>query len=619
MLTIDDPLWRKLDATIYVVRTDGDPLRGRCEFVSGGPFHMLGYDPQEFKTNPELWNQLLHPEDVPGVIQSTIQMFQLGQPSTRVYRMKDRKTGTYHWIEDSSVPLTDDLGQLSGIAGVARDITPLKRVQEALQGQRDELESLIDALPDGVMVTNQQGLIEQVKPGLTRILGWKPEELEGRRVETLVPERLRGEHSKLRARYSREPNIRHKGTRDLVALHRNGTEVPVDIMLSPLPSAPEPRFLVIVRDMSEARATQRQVAMLSALVRSSGDCIVASDINGLIESWNRGAEQLFGFEEREVLGKHVTMLYPLEYYAECMGAMERIRKGEYPLQYETRRLRKSGEEFDASVTVSPILDEEGQLVGISSITRDISERKMQQAEVRVAKRAAELASQAKSEFLANISHELRTPLNEIIGLGEALLDSELHGEQREHVTVAIESAEALLATINGIMELADLQRGRYLPESKRFKLGDLVPGTLDLCRLAAAKKHLNLSCEIHQGLPGAFVGDEQSIRHILLELVKNAIKNSPSGGVHVRILSGAEPDVVCFEVRDSGVSIPATEQALLFQPFSRGGESPRRQLGLAICAELADLLGGRISVESDGYSGNTFRFSVPLEAAETDS
>ncbi|MEQ1949129.1 MAG: PAS domain S-box protein, partial [Bryobacteraceae bacterium] len=233
MSDIHEAAWRQIDTTIYIVETSGDPLAGRVELVSGGAFRLLGYEPQRFIEDRELWHRIMHPDDVAGVVAQTQEVFRLREPRNRIYRLLHALTGEYHWIEDSTVPLSNDQGDLIGIAGVARDITVLKQTEHELRRREHQLEGLIDAMPDGVLVADDTGLILQCNAGVERILGWTFEELRGRAVEILLPERFRTEHMKLRSGYATAPSVRRMGTYELTALHKDGTEVPVDIMLGP--------------------------------------------------------------------------------------------------------------------------------------------------------------------------------------------------------------------------------------------------------------------------------------------------------------------------------------------------------------------------------------------------
>jgi PAS domain S-box-containing protein len=613
-----EEVWRQFDAAIYIVRTQGDPLQGRVEFISAGTFRLLGYKPEQFIEDPGLWSRIMHPDDVVGVVEQTQEMFRLRQPRTRVYRLQHAVTKEYRWIEDSTVPLLDEQGNLTGIAGIARDITAIKQTDEELQRRQRQLEALVDAMPDAVVVADSSGRILQSNAAIERILGWSPAELAGQTVEVLIPEPLRSGHTRLRSRFAAQPQIRRMGMYELVALHKDGRHVPVDIMLGPIPGDGEGRTLVLIRDMTEYREAQGGLAYLSSIVKSSDDSIVGTDPDGVIVSWNHGAERLFGYTEEEAIGRHIIFTFPEDLQNECFDDLSRVAKRQHPPRYESRRVRKDGSQFYASVIVSPIEDSQGRLLGMSSICRDITARKQADAALEVAKRAAEVASQAKSEFLANMSHELRTPLNGIIGLTEIVLDSELTEEQRGHLNVAKDSAYSLLTILSDIIDMARIQSGKYLLRERHFWLRDLVDGVIREFAAAAQEKDLHLSWDIQRGVPAVLLGDANCLRQILSNLLGNAIKFTSSGEVSLSVdASPQDSGMLTFRVRDTGMGIPADQQSRIFEPFSQVDNSMRRKfggtgLGLAICAQLAEMMGGRIRVESDGKSGSTFYFTVRL-------
>ena len=622
MAEIHDAVWQQLDATIYIVHTSGDPLSGRVELLSGGTFRLLGYKPEQFVDDPELWHRLMHPDDVPRVVEQTQEIFRLLEPRTRTYRLRHAFSGQYHWIEDSAVPISDEQGNLIGIAGVARDITVLKQTEHELQQRKTQLETLIDAMPDGVLVADNSGLILQTNAALERILGWKSQELVGRPVEVLLPNRLRTGHTRLRSQYAAAPQTRRMGTYNLAALHKDGREVPVDIMLGPLPGAEENRVLVLIRDMTEYWMSQQGLAYLSSVVKSADDCIMGTNLEGVIVSWNRGAERLFGYLEDEALGEHVIVLYPQDRQNECFDNLRRIGLHEHPPRYESRRARKDGSQFDVSVIVSPVEDRDGKLLGMSSICRDITERKRADAALQMAKRAADMASEAKSDFLAKMSHELRTPLNGVIGLTDVVLDSELTEEQREYLTLVKDSAHSLLTILSDILDIAKIQSGKYLLQPTQFWLRDLVDTTMKEFEAAAQDKNLQLTWRIRPNVSPVLLGDSDCLRQILANLVTNAIKFTADGEVVVAVESPPQdPSMLSFSVRDTGIGVPVDQQQIIFEPFSQVDNSLRRKfggtgLGLAICAQLVEIMGGRIWVDSDGRAGSTFHFGVRLEPVD---
>ena len=253
-------------------------------------------------------------------------------------------------------------------------------------------------------------------------------------------------------------------------------------------------------------------------------------------------------------------------------------------------------------------------------------RKREAAErvIVTAKEQAEAGNRAKSEFLANMSHEVRTPMNGVLGMSELLLATELDPEQRRFTELIHDSGEALLTIVNDILDVSKLEAGKLELDKREFDLVTTVERAVTLMIAKAREKQLDLAVYVEPDARGSYLGDPLRLRQVLLNLMSNAIKFTKAGSVSVMVkrcsaLPGS-PVTLRFEVTDTGIGIPESEQQNLFQKFVQVDGSATRRfggtgLGLAICKQLVELMGGRIDLTSAPGKGSTFRFDVPLEAA----
>jgi PAS domain S-box-containing protein len=376
---------------------------------------------------------------------------------------------------------------------------------------------------------------------------------------------------------------------------------------------------LVQRRRAERKQAERWQARLAAIVESSGDAILSKDLDGVIQTWNTGARRLFGYEAEDVIGRPVTLLLPPERLQEESQILARVRSGQPVENMETVRVTKDGKRIDISLTVSPVKDRNGRIIGASKIARDITDRKRLEAELKAAKEAAEAANAAKSQFLANMSHELRTPMNAIVGMTDLALGEDLSATLRDYLQTVKQSADGLLELVNEILDLSRIEAGGLQLEALPFDLVKTVEQVVKTLGVRACEKGLELVCDLGN-VPAQVVGDPLRLRQVLLNLVGNAVKFTCKGTVVVSAAveaAEAENVVVRFAVADTGLGIAPADQERIFAPFTQADASTTRQfggtgLGLAITCRLVDRMGGRIWVESAPGKGSIFRFTARL-------
>lgn len=407
--------------------------------------------------------------------------------------------------------------------------------------------------------------------------------------------------------------------------------------------APELSLQNLVKKLSrslgsiiERRDWEQERRRMAAIVESSYDAILSKDPDGVITSWNEGAERLYGYSAAEAIGQSTTIILPEGREEEEPEIQEALKSGERLEQFETKRRHKNGDEISVSLTMSPLRDSRGKIIGSASIERDMTRRKERQIQLQQAIVAAEQASLAKSEFMANISHELRTPMNAIIGMTGLALQENLPDVVRDYLTTAKDSADTMLFLINDILDFSRLEADQFELDPAPFDVRRMLDETLRTLSLRAHEKGLELIAKVSPDVPKTVVGDEMRLRQVLTNLIGNAIKFTEAGEVlaTVDVANSGEAsrntewsvdDLVHlrFSVQDTGIGISEDDQKRIFAPFTQADASTTRTyagtgLGLSICCKLVRLMNGEMSVESKAGKGSTFSFEAEVTVAAAD-
>ena len=388
--------------------------------------------------------------------------------------------------------------------------------------------------------------------------------------------------------------------------------------------------LTIVTALIDRRFSAQAIELESSeqksrqILETSFNPFVALDLGGKITDWNAQAEKTFGWPRAEVTGKPlVELMIPTRHREAFLLNIHKMldSSGDGSAlngRFETEACCQDGHEIPVEFTISAMRRDDGY--HFATFVRDLTEGKQFERDLRAAKEAAEAASNAKSTFLATMSHEIRTPMNGVLGMTELLLDTELSGEQREHLGLVRVSAESLLSIINDILDFSKIEAGKMEMEAIPFDLRESLGETMKALSLRVQQKGLELIYEVQPDVPETLVGDPGRIRQLLINLVGNAVKFTKHGEIFVKVdEASSEPGLtrLHFAVKDTGIGIPLEKQARIFEAFSQADETMARKyggtgLGLAICTRLVELMHGKIWLESQPGEGSTFHFTVQL-------
>jgi len=392
------------------------------------------------------------------------------------------------------------------------------------------------------------------------------------------------------------------------------------------------------RDVTQSHESDLIPRRLAAIVDSSDDAIIGKDLNSIITSWNQGAERIFGYSAEEMIGTSIMRLIPPERQGEEEEILSYLKRGERFEHFETVRTTKEGRHLHVSLTISPIKDANGRVVGASKIARDITDRKLSEEALREAQKAAEAAkadrerlleseraarseaeraSYMKDEFLATLSHELRTPLNAVLGWATALRAGHFPTEELEQGLETIErNARVQAQIIEDLLDMSRIISGKVRLDVQRVDLPAVVAAAIDTVRASASAKGVRLQTIIDP-LNAPVTGDPNRLQQVFWNLLSNAIKFTPKGG-RVQVLLERVDSHVEVSIIDTGEGISPEFLPYVFDRFKQADASTTRRhgglgLGLAIVKQLVELHGGSVRVKSSGTGkGASFIVSLPM-------
>lgn len=505
-------------------------------------------------------------------------------------------------------------------AGQQRAVEEARELAARAEASEAQKSAMLDAALDAIITIDVEGRIVDYNVAAEQVLGYSRDEAIGCTLdELIIPDRHRLGHRQGMARFRESGIARILGKHlELPALHKNGTELPVEVAITHVATEHGDYFTAFMRDISERKRSEEELR-LAAHAFEAQEAIFVTDGDARILRVNRAFTEITGYTVDEVIGQSPSILKSGRQDREFYRRMwERLRTdGHWEGEIENRR--KGGEIYSEWLSITAVRDAQGVITNYVAHFIDISDQKRSQAALEEARAKAERASEAKSRFLATMSHEIRTPLNAIINMNDLLLDTELDSDQRTYAVTASEGGRILLSIVNSILDFSKIEAGRLETRPEPCEPEEIAENVVRLFAARAFSRGLELTLSVDPKVPDRFETDPGLLRQILLNLVGNAVKFTDAGGVRVRLALDAETvdgPAVRFDVIDTGIGIPAEKQTDLFSEFTQVDGSDTRRfggtgLGLAISRSLARLLGGDIGCESEPGQGSRFWLRVP--------
>lgn len=563
---------------------------------------------------------------------------------------RDRKKQLDHngreiYRESVKCPMISKSGEKIGIVGITRDVTDQVLHEKELEKaklQAEESAALINAifesLPDQIYYKDAQARVIGGNSSWVKVRHAETiEDLVGKTDLDMHPAPLgkklyENELKQLKSGQITREREQHKD--------ENGCVTYIESIKSPFKNSKgEVIGLVgISRDITDQVENEEKVlrakagaeesaSLLKAIFENLPDQLYYMDRQSRILGINPAGYKHHGYNStEEMLGKTSIDLHPAPLGQQLFENEQRQMETGEVTRVRERHDRKDGRVEYVESIKSPFKNQQGEIIGLVGITRDITKQANNERELIAAQQEAEAANKAKSAFLAMMSHEIRTPMNGVIGASSLLLGTDLSEQQEEFVHTIQVSGENLMTIINDILDYSKIEAGKIDLETVPFTLRECIENSFDLFVQVAAKKNLELLYYVEPDVPEALLGDPTRLRQIIVNLLGNAIKFTEEGEVNIRVHTimmneSTEQCQLQFSVSDTGIGISEDAQKKLFSSFTQADASSTRKyggtgLGLAISKRLTELMGGTIWIESTEGEGSTFYFTVNLPIAE---
>ena len=471
------------------------------------------------------------------------------------------------------------------------------------------LSAIVQSSEDAIISKKLDGTITSWNPAAEKIFGFTEEEVIDENISIIIPDYLLTEEAEILNKIKTGSRVEHYET---LRKRKDGSLILISLSGSPIKD--ENGNIIgaskIARDITFQKTADEKQAILAAIVDSSDDAIVSKTLDGIITSWNTTAQKMFGYTEVEAIGKHISIIIPQERLQEENVIIENIRAGKKVNHFETIRRAKDGSEINISLTVSPVLNQHGRVIGASKVARDITQKIQLEKQQKLFTEKLQELNNYKDEFMAMASHELKTPLT-VIKANLQILQHQMQSDPNiNFINKTLSSVNKLSDLIHSLLDVSKIQSGKLQLNISKFDLNVLLAETIANIQ-ATTLKHKIIFNKGNQLIANA---DWERIEQVIINLLTNAVKYSLNATeIFVEAYTKNSNIEVC--VKDSGMGIPQEDRERIFTRFYRvqgiASTYSGSGIGLYISSEIIKLHGGQMWVESNVGKGSHFYFSVP--------
>jgi PAS domain S-box-containing protein len=503
-------------------------------------------------------------------------------------------------------PIFNTKGVIIGASKIARDISDRRLANE----KQAILASIVASSDDVIISKTLQGIITSWNLAAQKTFGYTEAEAVGQHISLIIPPDRLSEEDFIIGQIANGKKIDHFET---IRCGKNGQEVHLSVTVSPVVDVNGKIIGAskVARDISAIRQAAEKKGMLAAIANTSDDTIVSKTLEGTITSWNQAAERMFGYSEEEALGQHISLIIPPERLDEETFIINEVSRGNKVDHFNTVRRAKDGRLVPITLSVSPILDDNGKIIGASKIARDISDHLALQEEKARLYDEIKALNDKKDEFIGLASHELKTPLTSIQGYLQILSNDIAEERRKEFLRRTSQQVKKLNNLVSDLLDISKIQAGKLQFNPAPFDLCQVVRDAIELITYSNNNHTVHLQTDVNEL---ALNGDSQRVEQVILNLLTNAIRYAP-GVFEINVHISEENGVAKVGVRDRGIGIPEDKLNEIFSRFYRITENKNVSglgLGLYLSQQIIERHHGRIWAESKVGEGSVFYFTLPI-------